>query len=73
MRKIVATAALVALAGTMVGCATTENPEFDETTVNYNGRDLDCVTWYGSHQEVGLTCDFVKYHKENGDDSEVQD
>lgn len=58
-----AVAAVVA-AVSLVGCATTEDPDYDETTVQYNGRELDCVTWYGSHNEVGLSCDFVKYHKE---------
>ena len=31
-------------------------------TVEYDGKPLDCITWYGSHSEVGLSCDFVKYH-----------
>ncbi len=48
----------------LTGCSTTDDPKFDETTVQYDGRDLDCITWTGSHGEVGLACDFVKYHKE---------
>lgn len=66
MKKVIAVVVLAGIA--MTGCATTENPDFDETVVHYDGRDLDCITWTGSHGEVGLTCDFVKYHKvpENG-------
>jgi hypothetical protein len=62
-RGLVAVAVLAGLA--LTGCATTENPDFDETTVDYQGRPLDCVTWQGSHGEVGLTCDFVKYHEQS--------
>jgi len=32
------------------------------TTINYKGKPLHCVTWSGSHSEVGLACDFVEYH-----------
>jgi hypothetical protein len=31
-------------------------------TIQYQGKPLNCVTWSGSHGEVGLTCDFVEYH-----------
>lgn len=39
-------------------------------TVEYDGRDLECITWEGSHSEVGFTCDFVKYHAEQESDFE---
>jgi hypothetical protein len=34
-------------------------------TIDYKGRDLDCVSWFGSHGERGFTCDFVAYHQED--------
>lgn len=37
-----------------------------DKTVSYKGHSIDCIAWNGSHGEVGLTCDFVKYHNENG-------
>lgn len=40
--------------------------------IDYEGRDLHCISWEGSHREKGLTCDFVRYHKEVSD-AEVQD
>lgn len=37
-----------------VGCA---------VTVTYKGNPLNCVSWDGSHGEVGLNCDFVEYNR----------
>lgn len=65
MKKILVTAAVVLAGMTMVGCSSTEDPDFDETVVMYHGKPIDCITWYGSHNEVGMTCDFVKWHKDN--------
>lgn len=42
-----------------------DTPAEGVVTVQYDGKPLDCVTWLGSHQEIGMTCDFVKYHLEN--------
>ena len=36
-------------------------------TIQYEDRDLHCVSWSGSHGEIGLTCDFVRFHAEEGD------
>lgn len=79
MKKIaLAIVAVIALSG----CGAQENdPRLDGAedlgsrenhsvvTVQYDGRDLDCITWSGSHGEAGMTCDFVKYH---ADDSEFE-
>ena len=64
MRKFIVAGMIVFAGITLTACNSTEDPDFDETTVQYNGEDLDCVTWTGSHNEVGLTCDFVKYHSQ---------
>lgn len=58
---------IIALAGLgLVACSPTTNEsgyEIPETvTMDYNGNPLNCVTWWGSHSETGLTCDFVEYH-----------
>lgn len=29
-----------------------------EVTIEYEGRPLHCITWLGSHGEIGYTCDF---------------
>ena len=44
--------------------STVDNEQGDpgHIVIQYQGRPLDCITWLGSHQEVGLSCDFVKYH-----------
>ena len=45
-----------------VGDCGTENASNNcVTTVMYNGKPLKCVTWSGSHSEIGLSCDFVQY------------
>lgn len=50
----------------LTGCSGNQDaPELtapDTVTIDYNGNPLDCVTWPGSHGEVGRTCDFVAYH-----------
>lgn len=33
--------------------------------IKYEGETLHCLTWDGSHGETGMTCDFVRWHKEN--------
>lgn len=37
--------------------------------VKYEGETLHCLSWDGSHSETGLTCDFVRWHKEH--DAEI--
>lgn len=36
-----------------------------EVTIKYMDKDIHCLSWGGSHGETGLTCDFVRYWKEN--------
>lgn len=36
------------------------------TTIKYDGNDLNCVTWAGSHGEQGVDCDWVEYHDKYG-------
>lgn len=72
MRTTKVAAVLTLAVVVLTGCGNTGNadrvggddsyPAAGVVTIEYDGRDLDCVTWHGSHNEVGLTCDFVKYH-----------
>ena len=38
--------------------------------VQYEDRDLHCVSWDGSQGETGLTCDFVRFHAEDESSAE---
>jgi hypothetical protein len=71
--------ALLLIAPAFVACGTTpgaqeiqdcesggNNAVGCEVTIQYNGRPLNCVSWSGSHGEVGLTCDFVQYWNTGG-------
>ena len=68
-RLLIAAAALIALAAcskeqfAKVECPG-DNGSNCTTTIFYRGHPLDCILWDGSHGEVGMTCDFVKYHAE---------
>ena len=72
MKKALAIAFAALIALTMSACAEPTPAERVQDrvannviTVDYNGKPLDCITWGGSHGELGMTCDFVKYHAEN--------
>lgn len=69
MKTKVLTLAGLSLVTTLAlsGCATPEERIQKDIgtstiTVDYKGKPLDCTTWSGSHGELGMTCDFVKYH-----------
>lgn len=80
MRKIAMLAAGTIVAFSLTSCADAQPGATDitacggdveksagcETTIMYKGQPLNCVTWDGSHGEVGLTCDFVEYHARSG-------
>lgn len=75
MRKFPALAAAAALAMTLTACGADagdasrveeDGPAKGVVTIQYDGKPLDCITWYGSHSELGMTCDFVKYHLDSG-------
>jgi hypothetical protein len=66
MKRRLGFVAVAVVAGiALTGCNTTESPSHTETTIDYKGRPLDCITWDGSHGEVGMTCDFVGYHEQS--------
>lgn len=72
MKKIVTLSITLMSLVALSGCATGGQGEApleapDTITMDYNGNPLDCVTWWGSHGETGMTCDFVSYHADYPD------
>lgn len=73
MKKTLAIVSAAVIALTLGGCVSDAHVEekardtaaTQVITVEYKGKPLDCITWTGYAGEVGMTCDFVKYHAEN--------
>jgi hypothetical protein len=36
-----------------------------DAVIQYEGRDLHCITWEGGNGDRGLTCDFVRFYNDN--------
>lgn len=76
MRKVLIVLVMILGFGlTACGEGTGQNvPSCDEweggsgcaVVIQYEDEDIHCLSWDGSHGEKGLTCDFVRWHKEHG-------
>lgn len=66
VKKIFATAAVVlALAGCAEGEPVQNGDTITEKIYRYDGADLHCV-YQGSGNYQVMSCDWVRYHAENG-------
>jgi hypothetical protein len=73
MKKVFAIGAFAALV--LTGCAETDGNvsgakedglNLTEYVYQYEGNDLHCVGYEPGYRAGLLTCDFVRYHNENG-------